>query len=1006
MKNNEHGKLISLRSATRFFLKHFALTLLATMVLSGCGGGGGGGSGSSASGANVLSGTAAAGAPLANSTVILKDSAGVTTATTADAHGNYSFDVSTAQFPVMLEVQPNTPGAAPLFSAALAAGTVNVTPLTTLQVFEAVGGTDPSEVYKFSDFSKITNSALYYGKTAVVANLVPQFTFNGLDLASADPITTPMVADGTGIDAVMDQTNVLIVGNYAYLADSTGARLPFGSPNEMTLAVDGMSGSNYWAFLGFTGPDLSGDLGFNDGYVRDDLKKVGVPGIDQPLPFAPNYKNPSTFFSNVPWSRDPLPPDTDQAVDQLISQLEMAAHKNNLAEENGGIPGPINIVAHSWGGIIAYIALRTLEEENSPIQIANLITLGTPVECLAGDPAAGGCPNYDLPVPTQTETLGEKVLENAPQTLPPGYNVPVAGPIVKPTNVTTWTNYWGRDDVLSAKISPQPGVTNKYVDCEGNLYGDISADPVSYPCAITNADLTNWKNAVNNINYPFHLVVDFQDWNTVISIGTQEGTNHVNQYFQSPVANASPTLVDIDWLISSSRTDTYRGQNTGSSTATSPPTAFSVSVGQPSCNTTSSAGPAVNLTWTAAGGADYYHIYRNGVAVGVNLNASQLGLSNNLGLVAGQTYVYKIQAINDYGTTWSNEIQVAIPATVCGSNNPTSGSSGGTATPLSFAELSPASLSTSAASYQPTLTASGANFNNLTQIRFNWNGPTVGSLTWYKGDQNWNAKMVVSSDGSSMTLAPVVTLAGDPPGLTTWTVTLMDASGATASKTFTVNYTPPATPPGYFSLITNDYCSTTSPVGPVVTLSWTASSGADSYSVYRGGTVIASNISGTSFVDSGSVSAGQTYTYDIVASNSAGTTESTAVTVAIPSTICTVSIPTTPLGLSPGSTSGPGQSQASSTVTVSWGASGGAQLYMGGITDIATGSDVVTIDTSGTSMTATLSPGKQYRWYVYACNSSGCSSSSALYYFQTPGSTSTLPLMTATISANPTTVPA
>ena len=46
---------------------------------------------------------------------------------------------------------------------------------------------------------------------------------------------------------------------------------------------------------------------------------------------------------------------------------------------------------------------------------------------------------------------------------------------------------------------------------------------------------------------------------------------------------------------------------------------------------------------------------------------------------------------------------------------------------------------------------------------------------------------------------------------------------------------------------------------------------------------------------------------------------------------------------------------------------------------MAAGSDVAT-NASGTSTAATLSPGKQYRWYVYACNSSGCSSSSALYY--------------------------
>jgi hypothetical protein len=42
-----------------------------------------------------------------------------------------------------------------------------------------------------------------------------------------------------------------------------------------------------------------------------------------------------------------------------------------------------------------------------------------------------------------------------------------------------------------------------------------------------------------------------------------------------------------------------------------------------------------------------------------------------------------------------------------------------------------------------------------------------------------------------MTLRPVVTSAGDPAGTTTWTVTLTDNIAATASRSFTVIYTPP-----------------------------------------------------------------------------------------------------------------------------------------------------------------------------------------------------------------------
>ncbi len=975
MNNNEHVNTPSVKGA-RYLLKHFALALFATMALSGCGGGGGGSSSSPASGANILSGTAAAGAPLVNATVTLKDNTGAIATTTTDDKGNYAFDVSAIQFPVMLEVQPNIPGAAPLYSAAVTSGTANITPLTALQTFEAAGGTAPAFIFFGGDFSKIGSSTLGYGKTTVISSVLSQMTSNGLDPGNVDPITTPMVANGTGMDSVLDHTNVAIIGNNAFLSDSTGNCIPFAALNEMTLAVDGIDQTNLPAFIGIpiwditipffgigdiAGSNLSGDFGTDAGYVLSNLIYACVAGIDQRRPYVPNDTNPKVW-SNVSWRRDPKAGYTTDAVTQLISQLTIAAHADAKAEENGETPGPINIVTHSWGGVIAYIALTELAREGSQIQVANLITMGTPVECLAGD-----CPNA---------LVGAATLRNAP----PGFT----GPIQKPADVTNWINYWGNDDIISAKINPQPGVTNKYVDCAGNLYGNIKTDPAPLPCVISAAEWTAFDVALAAAVADPTAIPG--SWSVLQDIGSQIGSNHM-AYFQSPTGGVSETLADIRQIVASSRTDTSATQGTAPPTSgatTLPPTAFSVSTGNPFCDTTSAATPAVNLSWSAADGDVFYRVFRNNSSIGVYLTASQLSFTDNRGLVAGQSYSYQIGASNANGTTWSNNVvHVTIPDAVCGTTNPASGSPGNTQTPLSFTSLRPTSLSTSAAPYQPTLTATGANFSNLTQIRFDWSGPTVGSKTWYKSDLDWNAKVVASSDGSSMTLAPVVVFPGDPPGLTTWTVTLTDAAGATATKTFTVNYTPPSTAPGSFLMSPNVACNTSSPVGPDVTLSWTASSGGVTYDVYRNGSLFQSGITGTSFNDT-NVAAGQTYFYDIVANNPFGATQSNAVTVTIPSTICSVSIPTTPTGLSPGSTSSPGQTQASGTVTVSWSASSGAQLYIGGITDIAAGSDVVTIDTSGTSMTATLSPGKQYRWYVFACNSSGCSRSSTLYYFQTP----------------------
>src|SRR3989304_3315638 len=84
--------------------------------------------------------------------------------------------------------------------------------------------------------------------------------------------------------------------------------------------------------------------------------------------------------------------------------------------------------------------------------------------------------------------------------------------------------------------------------------------------------------------------------------------------------------------------------------------------------------------------------------------------------------------------------------------------------------------------------------------------------------------------------------------------------------------------------------------------------------------------------------------------------------------------PPPPTNPSPGSTSSPGPTTSSTTVTLSWSASSGATSYGLGVRDVASGQLVVDTNVNGTSYTASLSAGKQYRWNVNACNSAGCSS--------------------------------
>nr|MDP2190314.1 hypothetical protein [Rhodoferax sp.] len=583
-----------------------ALVVLVIFALGACGGGGG--SSSSAAGGNTLSGTAATGAPIVAGTVTLKDSVGATATTTTDAKGNYSFDVGAKHFPLMLKVQPNVDGAVPLFSAALTLGTANTNPLTTLQVFEAVGRTDPSAIYNSGDFSKIGKSSLDQGKLIVTSNFATQFAANGLNLTTHDPITTPMVANGVGMDAILDQTNVAIIGNGASITDSTGNCTPYGPPNVMTFAIDGMNPT--W-FIDYSA------AGMDEKYVKKALGKICVLGIDQPRPIAPNITNPSVMQSNVTWTRIlpilvPDVTDTNNGVIQLITQLKNANLTNKLAIQRGGIAGPINIVAHSWGTVIAYIALTELAVEDPTIQVANLITMGSPIQCLAG-----GCIKSIL------------IQQSVPEKLQTGQ--PFRGqPIQVPSNVTTWTNFVNAADPYASKIN----VTN------------VKHEPVADCPAPPSSGMAGTTPTVASSCTPHSVYFDVGDAFTI-----------------------APTLDLIRLLIA-----TPSSQPPATSTTVSPPLsttpaprplAFSLTAGTPYCDTNSPVVPAVKLTWSTSNGVVNYRVFRNDSAIGVNLAASQLSFQNNLGLVAGQTYNYKVQAMNANGATWSNTAQVTIPAGVC-----------------------------------------------------------------------------------------------------------------------------------------------------------------------------------------------------------------------------------------------------------------------------------------------------------------------------------------------------
>ncbi|WP_458125499.1 glycoside hydrolase family 6 protein [Paenibacillus sp. Z3-2] len=160
-----------------------------------------------------------------------------------------------------------------------------------------------------------------------------------------------------------------------------------------------------------------------------------------------------------------------------------------------------------------------------------------------------------------------------------------------------------------------------------------------------------------------------------------------------------------------------------------------------------------------------------------------------------------------------------------------------------------------------------------------------------------------------------------------------------------------------------------------VSLTWTASAGATSYSVKRAlsasgpFTTIAANVSGTSYSNTGLIN-GTTYYYVVTATNAVGESVNSATATATP--VAGVTAPAAPTALT--ATAGNAQ------VSLTWTASAGATSYNVKRALSASGPfTTIAANVSGTSYTNTsLTNGTTYHYVVSAVNTAGQSANSAV----------------------------
>lgn len=183
---------------TSYFRLRFVVLVFAEIgLLAGCGGGGGGSGGASVI-APSLGGLAATGAGIANASVTAKCATGAPLTGTSDSNGSFNLVLAGQTLPCMLKVSGGTPTVT-LYSFAVAAGRINITPVTDLIVSRALGS-DPAAA--FAAYSAAQGVTLESGLTVAKTYVASQInTMTGG--AISDPMTGAFSV-GDADDKVLD----------------------------------------------------------------------------------------------------------------------------------------------------------------------------------------------------------------------------------------------------------------------------------------------------------------------------------------------------------------------------------------------------------------------------------------------------------------------------------------------------------------------------------------------------------------------------------------------------------------------------------------------------------------------------------------------------------------------------------------------------------------------------------------------------------------------------------
>ncbi|MCI1193094.1 carboxypeptidase-like regulatory domain-containing protein [Calidifontimicrobium sp. SYSU G02091] len=178
-----------------------------------------------------IEGTVAVGAAVPGALITVSDADPTTpdVTGTADASGNYAIDVSSQRPPLLVTARGAVHGEPVRVVAVvptLSAGTdltVNVTPLTTAIAALVAPAGDVDALASPGTLAAVAAADVGNATALVVNTLRSNPAFDAALGTGFDPLTTPFVADGTGIDAVLDQVQVQVAATGVTITNLTAA---------------------------------------------------------------------------------------------------------------------------------------------------------------------------------------------------------------------------------------------------------------------------------------------------------------------------------------------------------------------------------------------------------------------------------------------------------------------------------------------------------------------------------------------------------------------------------------------------------------------------------------------------------------------------------------------------------------------------------------------------------------------------------------------------------------